>query len=83
MAEQGTLEEAATHLREAIRTREADDAKPHYNLGNVLLKRGELDEAAAQYRTAISIDPEYTSAHYNLGNVFFRQGDLKQAATQY
>ena len=42
-----------------------------------------LDDAAAQYQIAISIEPGYSRAHYNLGNVFFRQGNLEQAVAQY
>jgi tetratricopeptide (TPR) repeat protein len=33
---------------------------------------GKLDEAIAEYRKAIQLDPHLTLAHYGLGNVFRR-----------
>ncbi len=39
----------------------------HYNLGNVLLKRGQTDDAVEQYRLAKLVNPQYIDAHYNLG----------------
>ena len=37
------------------------------NLGNALDDRGRFDEAVAQYRKALEINPGYVKAHYNLG----------------
>ncbi len=39
----------------------------HYNLGNVLLKRGQTEDAVEQYGLAMSVNPQYIDAHYNLG----------------
>jgi Tfp pilus assembly protein PilF len=41
------------------------------------LSRGKLEEATAEYRTAIRIKPDDARAHYNLGNTLKAQGKLK------
>ena len=46
----------------------------HCNLGNALYELGRLDEAAANQRQAIALNPDYAMAHNNLGNVLLAQG---------
>jgi predicted O-linked N-acetylglucosamine transferase (SPINDLY family) len=41
----------------------------HYDLGIALRILGRLEEAAASYRRAIRLKPDYVDAHGNLGNV--------------
>jgi tetratricopeptide (TPR) repeat protein len=51
-----------------------------YNLGRVFSDRpGELETAAAYYRSAIALEPNYALAHNNLGTVLQRQGHLPEA----
>ena len=38
----------------------------HSNLGNALKDQGKLEEAIAEYRTAIRLKPDYATAHNNL-----------------
>ena len=35
----------------------------HYDLGNNLARQGRLDQAAASYQRALSLEPEYAAAH--------------------
>ncbi len=51
-------------------------ARPHHNLGAVLLQRGELGEAREQFMLAIGLDREYTDAWMNLGVLEMRAGRL-------
>jgi tetratricopeptide (TPR) repeat protein len=37
-------------------------------LGNVLSELGRHDEAIAEYKAAITLDPKYAAPHFNLGN---------------
>ena len=56
----------------------------HSNLGSVLLDtRGRMDEAAAHFREALRIRPDYAFAHYNLGNALAAQGRAAEALEQY
>ena len=51
------LEAAEAANREAVRLR-PDDASAHFSLGFALVMQGKLDEAIAEYRTAIRIQPD-------------------------
>ncbi len=53
------------------------------NLGNILLERGNADDAAALFRQVLQRDPAYAEAHYNLANVLAGQGKLGEAAGHY
>ena len=44
-----------------------DYAEAHNNLGNVLVSRGQIDEAIAHFQKALQLDPELVTAHDNLG----------------
>ena len=53
------------------------------SLGNVLRKRRRFDEAAARYRRAIEIAPDYAEAHNNLGVVLDDPGQSAEAAEHF
>jgi tetratricopeptide (TPR) repeat protein len=55
----------------------------HNNLGDALFQRGGVDEAIAQYQTALQIEPDYSFACYNLGNALLKKGRADEAITQY
>ena len=54
-----------------------------YDLGNILLKRGQLDDAIDLYRKAITLDPAMPQTHTNLGIALAQQGRLDQAEAQF
>jgi tetratricopeptide (TPR) repeat protein len=47
--------------------------------GGLLVQRGRLDEAIAQYRKALAICPDYADALNDMGFAFFKEGDLQAA----
>jgi len=55
----------------------------HLGLGLAEFHQGKLVEAAAHYREAIRLNPDYAEAHNNLGVVCFRQGKFVEAAAHY
>ena len=55
----------------------------HVNLGNVFQGQGKLVEAAASYRRALALQPEYIDASYNLGIALHAQGMWDEAVTSY
>lgn len=57
--------------------------RQHYNLGVVLARKGNFDDAIEHYRTALKIKPDYLEAYYNLGNALARKGDAKAAIYNY
>jgi tetratricopeptide (TPR) repeat protein len=55
----------------------------HVNLGGVLLQRGRLEEAAAQFRHALAARPGDPTALTNLGSTLQQLGHLEQAVPLY
>lgn len=55
----------------------------HNKKGIALYKQGKLAEASEEYRSAIELDDNLTSAHYNLGALLYGMGRLKEAEIQY
>ena len=64
--------------------RQPENERAHNNLGLVLEKvPGRLDDAIAQYREALLLNPNYAEAHENLGNALAKlPGRLKDAIAQ-
>ncbi len=59
------------------------NAAAHDGLGLVLASYGRVDEAIAQYRKALEIEPGYAVAHTNLGLALARRGQVDAAIAQY
>jgi tetratricopeptide (TPR) repeat protein len=55
----------------------------HNNLGNVLLQKGDVDEAMAEFQKSLDINPHYAESFYNFGNAFIQKGQLDEAILQY
>ena len=59
----------------------------HFTLGNIYREQGELDEAIAQYESAIGINTESegarAGAHFNLGSIYQERGDNEQAVDHF
>lgn len=53
------------------------------NLGLALQRLDKLDEAAARYREALSLQPAFVEAHANLGDVLRMRHRYAEAATHY
>ena len=47
------------------------------------MRRGDLNEATAQYQKALQINPNYVEAHNNLGIIYFRKGKMDEALSEY
>jgi hypothetical protein len=54
-----------------------------FNLGNLALAAGRLDEAGALYEAALARDPHDGAAHLNLGITLQRRGRLAAAEERY
>jgi tetratricopeptide (TPR) repeat protein len=80
--EEGDLELAAEHYREAVKA-DPKDALAQYNLGFVLARLGRRDEAERRFRQAIELDPDYRNAHFNLASTLAEQGRWDEAAEHY
>jgi tetratricopeptide (TPR) repeat protein len=55
----------------------------HNNLGNLLLRRGLVDDAIEHFRKVIELEPTYEIAYYNYGNALLQKGQPDLAIAQY
>jgi Flp pilus assembly protein TadD len=77
----GKFGEAESHYRQALPARPT--AETHNGLGYVLARQGRTDEAVAEFRKAIDVDPKFTPAYNNLAEALVVQGKLDEAASCY
>lgn len=78
LTELGRYDEAMVALRKAARAKPAY-VDPHYNLGKVHEKRGDLAAACDAYRRAVAIDPDNPDPPHQLGRVLYLRGDYAAA----
>ena len=76
------LDKAISHYKEALRIKPKYTAAL-YNLGNVLVEKGQIDEAVNFYLKALQIKPDYIDAINNLGIAFLNKGDYNQAVLYF
>ena len=67
----------------ATLTRNPDCFLAHNNLGNALLRNGQVDEAIMEFQKALDILPDYELAHNNLGNALLRNGRVDEAMAHF
>lgn len=58
-------------------------ALEYYNLGNVYLKKGDLEKAGIYYKKGIKINGTFPRLHLNLGAVYFKKDSLEKAEKEY
>ncbi len=70
-------------LWEVTVRRNPDSFIAHNNLGNLVLRRGRIDEATAHYQRVTQLEPNYEVGHYNLANVLMWRGRPDLAIAEY
>jgi len=60
-----------------------DNFVAHNGLGLVRLEQGRTDEAIAEYREALEINPAYPESHFDLGFALFQEGRTDEAMAEY
>lgn len=78
----GKLDEAATHLTEALRIN-SEFVKAQITLGMVREQQGQFDEAKKDYTAALHLDPAAADAHFGMGNALAAEGTLDTALGYY
>jgi protein O-GlcNAc transferase len=59
------------------------NSKAYKHLGNIFLKRNDIDLAIESYKQSLSIDPDYIDSYKQLGNAFLRKGSFQDAILSY
>jgi len=57
-------------------------SKPHNNLGLAYAASNRLADAAAEFKEAVTLRPDYAEAHYNLGVAYLQLGKRSDAIEQ-
>lgn len=73
-------EEGGLALLKETLALDPDLAEAHYDLGSLLLRRGELQRALASLRRAVELDPSSRRTHYALARCWRRLGHSAEAA---
>ncbi len=55
----------------------------HNSLGNALMLKGRVAEAAREYELSISFKPDFADAHINLAGTLLNENRLDEAANEY
>ena len=85
LMEMGRPDLAESHLERAIQLMPWDTTA-HYNLGTLLHRRDELDQALREYQLTLRYGPDNREAaqtHNNLGVLFNQLGKRDQAAAEF
>jgi tetratricopeptide (TPR) repeat protein len=82
LANQGKVDEAIDHYRQALTTK-PDFAEACHNLGNALSVKGSLAEALTHYQRALAVRPKFAEVHNNFANVLAMQSKVPEAITHY
>jgi tetratricopeptide (TPR) repeat protein len=82
--EQKKFDEAMARYTDAQASK-PDAPELHYNIGNVLLRKGDVEKAIAEYQRAQAGGSPAVSeaAHFNRGNALLQKGDLQPAIDAY
>jgi tetratricopeptide (TPR) repeat protein len=74
----GNNDEAMIVLRKVL-VSEPMSAEAYLLLGNIHLRRGDLEQAVSSLKTALFWDNRLTTAHVGLGKIYLQKGDCLQA----
>jgi tetratricopeptide (TPR) repeat protein len=64
-------------------SKDPENARLHFHLGNYAFDAGKLAEAAKAYEQAITLEPKLVGAHVNLGSVYDELNRLDDAIASY
>jgi len=78
----GSNDVALSWLVKAVQN-SPDNPLFHYDLGNTLHHRGEINKAISCFQRVLQLDRSHVGAHYNLGNAFLDLGRMKEAVACY
>ena len=83
LLEQRRYDEAIERLNMTLELVPGQRRLTHNVLGNALAAEGRHDEAIAQYRLSLGLDPSFAEAHNNLAVALARNGALPEALDEW
>ena len=80
--EKGALDDAAGHLREAIKN-EPSSQEAHLELGRLLYERQDVGGAIAETEKVLALNPKQVDALYNMGAIYANLGNVERARSYW
>jgi serine/threonine protein kinase/Flp pilus assembly protein TadD len=82
------LAEEEAYLRKTVKSAKdrlisTHHDQAHADLGKFLSNQGRYQEAEAEYREAVRLNPHFAGTRNNLGIILFRQGRYQEAEAEY
>jgi len=71
-----------TFLQDCV-AKSPNKARPHNNLGLVLLKNGDVEEAIVQFFRSLELEPDKYMIYYNMGNALSQNKRFEEAIYYY
>ena len=75
----GNLDGAERWYQTAVRLQTDKNPFPHYNLGQIYLRKQELEKTIDSLTAALKIQPDFGEAHYEISKAYFLQKDTANA----
>jgi protein O-mannosyl-transferase len=82
LVEQGDYDAAKARYEQTLRLK-PDYVEAHYNYGNLLNARAEMEQAVVHLATAVRLKPQVPELHNNLGNALARKGEMQKAIVEF
>ena len=81
MGGEKTREEMEEELRPAMKEKSAEEKETvrHFNMAEVMIKRGQIDSAISELQKALEIDSGFGDAYGRLGCLYLEKGELEKA----
>ncbi|MEU5870760.1 tetratricopeptide repeat protein [Glycomyces sp. NPDC047369] len=64
-------------------SKESDDARAHFERAEAAFNQRRFNDAIAEYKAAIELDPNFTIAYLYLGDAYYNLGDYHLAAAYF
>ncbi len=82
LVSQEDYEEGLAFYRRAMAA-EPDDLRLRLSYGRALRRAGRPDDAAAEFRNVLAVNPYYADARFYLAEYYEKQGDVRAAIREY
>ena len=76
------FERAMTELIEGMTAR-PDHYASHYNLGNIYMEQGKIEQALASYQTSIKLRPDFIPSYVNIAFAYNARGQNEKAEQSF
>jgi tetratricopeptide (TPR) repeat protein len=78
-----TLDEIKTLFLINEKIKQIRQYLPHFRLGKVLLSRNFVEEAIANFKRVVELNPQFVRGHIKLGQAYFKKGEYENSIRSF